>query len=48
MKRVAIVGGGVAGLAAAYELARLRSSSDERVQVTLYEASMRLDRKSVV
>jgi len=41
MKRVAIVGGGVAGLAAAYELARLVR---ERVplQVVLFEASTRL------
>jgi protoporphyrinogen/coproporphyrinogen III oxidase len=42
MKRVAIVGGGVAGLAAACELAQLGKNKDERVQVALYEASMRL------
>ncbi len=41
MKRVAIVGGGVAGLAAAYELSKLRSGG-ERLQVALYEASARL------
>jgi oxygen-dependent protoporphyrinogen oxidase len=41
LRRVAIVGGGVAGLAAAYELARL-SSGGEGLQVVLYEASARL------
>jgi oxygen-dependent protoporphyrinogen oxidase len=41
VKRVAIVGGGVAGLAAAYELSKLRSGG-ERLQVALYEASGRL------
>ena len=41
MKRVAIVGGGVAGLAAAYELARLARDGVE-VQVVLFEASTRL------
>ncbi len=41
MKRVAIVGGGVAGLAATYELARL-AGDGERLQVVLYEASARL------
>lgn len=41
MKRVAIVGGGVAGLATAYELARLaRNGAD--VQAVLFEASTRL------
>jgi oxygen-dependent protoporphyrinogen oxidase len=41
MKRVAVIGGGVAGLAAAYELARLaRNGAD--VQVVLFEASTRL------
>src|ERR1700716_3551583 len=41
MKRVAIVGGGVAGLAAAYELARLaRDGAD--AQGVLFEASTRL------
>jgi oxygen-dependent protoporphyrinogen oxidase len=41
MKRVAIVGGGVAGLAAAYELARLARGGAE-VQGVLFEASTRL------
>jgi protoporphyrinogen/coproporphyrinogen III oxidase len=41
MKRVAIVGGGVAGLAAVYELARLAREGAE-VQGVLYEASTRL------
>ena len=41
MKRVAIVGGGVAGLAAAYELARLARDGAE-VQGVLFEASTRL------
>ncbi len=41
MKRVAIIGGGVAGLAAAYELAQLvRDGAD--VQIELFEASARL------
>jgi oxygen-dependent protoporphyrinogen oxidase len=41
MKRVAIVGGGVAGLAAAYELARL-ARDGASVQVVLFESSTRL------
>jgi oxygen-dependent protoporphyrinogen oxidase len=41
MKRVAIVGGGVAGLAAAYELARL-GRDVAAAQVVLFEASTRL------
>nr|WP_158944813.1 protoporphyrinogen oxidase [Granulicella sp. S190] len=41
MKRVAIVGGGVAGLAAAYELARL-AREGAALQVVLFEASTRL------
>ena len=41
MKRVAIVGGGVAGLAAAYELARL-ARDGAAVQGVLFEASTRL------
>ena len=41
MKRVAIVGGGVAGLAAAYELARLVHDGAP-LQVVLFEASPRL------
>jgi protoporphyrinogen/coproporphyrinogen III oxidase len=41
MKRVAIVGGGVAGLAAAYELVRLVRDG-AAVQVVLFEASTRL------
>src|SRR6202020_829204 len=41
MKRIAIVGGGVAGLAAAYELARLARDGAE-VQGVLFEASTRL------
>ncbi|GGA73032.1 protoporphyrinogen oxidase [Edaphobacter acidisoli] len=40
MKRIAIVGGGIAGLTAAYELARLRERSP--VQVVLFESSARL------
>jgi len=42
MKRIAIIGGGIAGVAAAYELATLRNRSAEEVQVTLFEASTRL------
>ncbi|MBB5342297.1 protoporphyrinogen oxidase [Tunturibacter empetritectus] len=41
MKRVAIVGGGVAGLAAAYELAR-QARNGASLQVVLFEASTRL------
>ena len=41
MKRVAVVGGGVAGLTAAYELARLARGGAE-IQTTLFEASTRL------
>jgi oxygen-dependent protoporphyrinogen oxidase len=41
MKRVAIVGGGVAGLAAAYELARL-ARDGAAVQAVLFEAATRL------
>lgn len=41
MKRVAIVGGGVAGLAAAYELARL-ARDGAAVQAVLFEAANRL------
>src|SRR5271170_6117499 len=41
MKRVAIVGGGVAGLTAAYELARL-THDGAAIQVVLFEASTRL------
>jgi oxygen-dependent protoporphyrinogen oxidase len=41
MKRVAIIGGGVAGLAAAYELARL-ARHGASVQGVLFEASTRL------
>jgi oxygen-dependent protoporphyrinogen oxidase len=40
-RRVAVVGGGVAGLAAAYELARL-ARDGAAVQCTLFEASPRL------
>ena len=38
MKRIAIVGGGIAGLAAAYELAR----NGDPIQTTLFESSPRL------
>jgi protoporphyrinogen/coproporphyrinogen III oxidase len=41
MKRVAIVGGGMAGVAAAYELA-LRARCGAALQVVLFEASTRL------
>ena len=41
MKRVAVIGGGVAGLAAAYELARL-ARDGAAVQSVLFEASTRL------
>lgn len=40
MRRIAIVGGGIAGLAAAYELARL--TKDSQIQVVLFESSARL------
>jgi oxygen-dependent protoporphyrinogen oxidase len=41
MKRIAIVGGGIAGLAAAYELA-LRARDGDPIHATLFEASPRL------
>lgn len=41
MKRIAIIGGGIAGLTAAYELSRL-ASSGAAVEVVLFEASPRL------
>ncbi len=41
MKRIAIVGGGIAGLAAAYELAQ-RARDGDAIQVILFEASPRL------
>jgi oxygen-dependent protoporphyrinogen oxidase len=41
MKRIAIVGGGIAGVAAAYELARL-ARNGAAVQVVLFEAATRL------
>jgi oxygen-dependent protoporphyrinogen oxidase len=41
VKRIAIVGGGIAGLAAAYELARLVKNGAE-IEVVLFEASHRL------
>ncbi|HEY0163481.1 MAG TPA: FAD-dependent oxidoreductase, partial [Edaphobacter sp.] len=41
MKRIAILGGGIAGLAAACELAR-RAEREEPLHVALYEASSHL------
>jgi oxygen-dependent protoporphyrinogen oxidase len=41
MKRIAIIGGGIAGLTAAYELSRL-SKNGAKVEVVLFEASSRL------
>lgn len=45
MKRVAVVGGGIAGLAAAYRLLRLRDQHGLDLEVTLLEASARLGGK---
>jgi oxygen-dependent protoporphyrinogen oxidase len=42
MKRIAIVGGGIAGVAAAYELARMARRDGAAVQVVLFEAGHRL------
>ena len=42
MRRIAIIGGGIAGVTAAYELARLTQHDGEKIQVVLYEASSRL------
>ncbi len=41
MKRIAIIGGGIAGLAAAYELARMNRQG-AAIQAVLFEASTRL------
>src|ERR1700733_14013567 len=41
MKRVAIIGGGIAGVAAAYELARM-ARDGAAVQVVLFESATRL------
>ena len=41
MKRIAIVGGGIAGLTAAYELSRL-AANGAAVEAVLFEASPRL------
>ena len=41
MKRIAIIGGGIAGLTAAWQLARL-AAEGAKVQATLFEASPRL------
>jgi oxygen-dependent protoporphyrinogen oxidase len=41
MKRIAIVGGGIAGVAAAYEIAKLRRAG-AAVEAVLFEASLRL------
>src|SRR3984893_4064293 len=41
MKRIAIIGGGIAGITAAYELARL-ARDGAQVEATLFEASSRL------
>src|SRR5580698_461675 len=41
MKRIAIIGGGIAGLTAAYELARL-AGAGEQVEAVLFELSNRL------
>lgn len=42
MTRVAIIGGGISGLAAAFELEELRRNASADVQYVLYEASARL------
>jgi oxygen-dependent protoporphyrinogen oxidase len=42
VRRIAIVGGGVAGVTAAYELARLVQNTGEQIHVALYEVSSRL------
>ncbi|MBS1801211.1 MAG: protoporphyrinogen oxidase [Acidobacteria bacterium] len=42
MRRVAIIGGGVAGVTAACELARLTCHDHKNIDVTLYEATSRL------
>jgi oxygen-dependent protoporphyrinogen oxidase len=41
MKRIAIIGGGISGVTAAYELARMQRAG-EQIEFTLYESSDRL------
>jgi oxygen-dependent protoporphyrinogen oxidase len=42
VKRIAIVGGGIAGVTAAYELAQIRNNNSAQIHVSLLEASSRL------
>ena len=42
MTRIAIIGGGISGLAAAFELEELRRNASANVEYVLYEASTRL------
>jgi protoporphyrinogen/coproporphyrinogen III oxidase len=42
MKRIAIIGGGISGLAAAHRLIELSKSTNQPIQLTLLEASARL------
>lgn len=42
MKRIAIIGGGIAGLAAGYELSRIERETEESFHVSLFETSSRL------
>src|SRR5215470_3265714 len=42
MKRIAIIGGGIAGLAAAHHLIELSKNQDQPLRITLFEASSRL------
>ncbi len=39
MKKVAVIGGGISGLAAAYRLSRSKAAQEGSLEITLYEAS---------
>ncbi|MDB4868098.1 MAG: hemG, partial [Cohnella sp.] len=42
IRKAAVLGGGITGLAAAFYLYRMAAERGERIEVTLYEGSARL------